>query len=254
VFWSPVEGQFFAACAREVWRFAGSTETIEDLAHDQSITDQRDQLARTAAVRTSEKVKLEHALQKVSPCVVGRAMDLARGIRALFRAESRAEAWLSRGRALSFASEERRDDGRHLGRTGERMRGNGWSSRACLAGGMRCIHHATAHRTGRSDAPTVVVRTGQIRLVPAVSVHQPNAGAPGGIRTHDLRFRKPPLYPAELRALRGGGKIAGSVRGARNWLGARWSWQVWAHVASTGSARVNVRAEEQGNGNDWSTA
>lgn len=25
--------------------------------------------------------------------------------------------------------------------------------------------------------------------------------APGGIRTHDLRFRKPSLYPAELRAL-----------------------------------------------------
>ena len=26
-------------------------------------------------------------------------------------------------------------------------------------------------------------------------------GTPGGIRTHDLRFRKPTLYPAELRAL-----------------------------------------------------
>lgn len=25
--------------------------------------------------------------------------------------------------------------------------------------------------------------------------------APGGVRTHDLRFRKPLLYPAELRAL-----------------------------------------------------
>ena len=27
--------------------------------------------------------------------------------------------------------------------------------------------------------------------------------APGGVRTHDLRFRKPLLYPAELRALCG---------------------------------------------------
>ena len=30
-------------------------------------------------------------------------------------------------------------------------------------------------------------------------VKQPNT--PGGIRTHDLRFRKPTLYPPELRAL-----------------------------------------------------
>src|SRR5581483_740489 len=29
---------------------------------------------------------------------------------------------------------------------------------------------------------------------------------PGGTRTHDLRFRKPPLYPAELRDRSFGGK------------------------------------------------
>ena len=31
-------------------------------------------------------------------------------------------------------------------------------------------------------------------------LHIPLTGTPGGNRTHDLRFRKPPLYPTELRA------------------------------------------------------
>gem|GEM_PF-3022470 len=39
---------------------------------------------------------------------------------------------------------------------------------------------------------------------------------PGGIRTCDLRFRKPTLYPAELRGL-DGGRIAGNRKVSTFW-------------------------------------
>lgn len=46
--------------------------------------------------------------------------------------------------------------------------------------------------------------------------------APGGIRTHDLRFRKPPLYPTELRAP---GAAAWADRGGT--IGCGGGWPRW---------------------------
>ena len=39
-------------------------------------------------------------------------------------------------------------------------------------------------------------------------------GTPEGIRTHDLRLRRPPLYPAELRALSAGRILAAGAMGS----------------------------------------
>src|ERR1700677_1547421 len=43
------------------------------------------------------------------------------------------------------------------------------------------------------------------KWVPIAQLGPCEIGAPGGIRTHDPRLRRPILYPAELRAQRWGG-------------------------------------------------
>lgn len=63
----------------------------------------------------------------------------------------------------------------------------------------------------RSEQPSPTKIRGSVALLehPKVPLH----GPPGRIRTCDPRFRKPVLYPAELRAA-GGRMIAGAGGGA----------------------------------------
>ena len=59
------------------------------------------------------------------------------------------------------------------------------------------LGHASVQQTQRSlNVTDEELRKG---LEAGPSKH----GAPGGIRTHDLRLRRPTLYPAELRARTG---------------------------------------------------
>ena len=51
----------------ERWGLGLEAEVRENLAHDEAIADQRDQLARSAAVRANENVELENAFEKLSP-------------------------------------------------------------------------------------------------------------------------------------------------------------------------------------------
>ena len=63
-----VEGEFLTdSCGRESWRLSRQTEMIEDLAHERSVMNQRDQLAARAAVVAFEHVDGEDALEQLSP-------------------------------------------------------------------------------------------------------------------------------------------------------------------------------------------
>src|SRR3984885_2405063 len=58
-------------------------------------------------------------------------------------------------------------------------------------------------------------------------------GAPGGIRTHDPRLRRPILYPAELRAQRWGGD---TTRRRQAPSSGRGIWRSGAYVRSLAAA------------------
>ena len=65
-------------------------------------------------------------------------------------------------------------------------------------------HEARASKDFKSPAYTIPPRR-PFSLLPQIDVHDDDkrkSGAPNRIRTCDLRFRKPMLYPAELWAPR----------------------------------------------------
>ena len=80
------------SCRREGWRLGGEPEVREDLAHDDAIGEQRDQLACAAAMGADEDVDREHAFHQLCPTRAGWSLDLG------------SERWLRRrpmaGRAL----------------------------------------------------------------------------------------------------------------------------------------------------------
>ena len=75
VTWSRSEGEFQAdACGSELWRLRRQSEMIQDLAHDDSVADQSDQLSSSAAVRTFDNVCGENSQEKLRPCRPGWAL------------------------------------------------------------------------------------------------------------------------------------------------------------------------------------
>ena len=70
---SHIEGEFLSdACRRESWGFGWRTEMIEDLAYYDSVADQRDPFASSAAVSALEHVDGKDAFEQLGPrCALG---------------------------------------------------------------------------------------------------------------------------------------------------------------------------------------
>src|SRR3712207_8596765 len=71
--------------------------------------------------------------------------------------------------------------------------------------GPACCNRDTARSPGTHLVPRRHLTRGrETKKAPASRAF---GSAPERIRTSDLRFRRPTLYPAELRALTGGGQV-----------------------------------------------
>ena len=75
-----------------------------------------------------------------------------------------------------------------------------WTALPCARGRQRTTNPSLASITWVTSADSATPASGMNCLPMSPEWTQSNFGAPGGIRTPDLRLRRPALYPTELRA------------------------------------------------------